>query len=245
MIRNIASFQSRRTWILAAFSCLMLFGILALAGNMHAEEKGNSATQKTSKILFLGNSITKHGPAPAIGWNGNWGMAASAEDKDYVHFVIRGLGEKWGNNPQAMIMTIVDFECGYADYDASKSLKKALDFKADTVVLAIGENVAALSSEEAKTKFKSSLSKLLAALKTDNNPTIIVRSCFWADQAKDRILKQSCEEVGGVFVDISDLCKDESTYARSERDYSHAGVAAHPGDKGMRAIGKAILKTIN
>ena len=176
---------------------------------MHAEEKGNSATQKTSKILFWATASPSTGPAPAIGWNGNWGMAASAEDKDYVHFVIRGPnGEKWGNNPQAMIMTIVDFECGYADYDASKSLKKALDFKADTVVLAIGENVAALSSEEAKTKFKSSLSKLLAALKTDNNPTIIVRSCFWADKTKDRILKQSCKEVGGVFVDISGLCKE-------------------------------------
>jgi hypothetical protein len=33
-------------------------------------------------ILFLGNSITRHGPRPDIGWSNNWGMAATALKQD-------------------------------------------------------------------------------------------------------------------------------------------------------------------
>jgi hypothetical protein len=86
---------------------------------------------------------------------------------------------------------------------------------------------------------------LLQGLKADRRPAIVVRSCFWPNQAKDQILKQACLEVGGIFVDIGPLSKDESNYARSERQFQHAGVAAHPGDKGMQAIADAILAAIN
>lgn len=37
------------------------------------------------RLLFAGNSITRHGPAPEIGWDHDHGMAASGPDHDYVH----------------------------------------------------------------------------------------------------------------------------------------------------------------
>ena len=52
------------------------------------------------RILFLGNSITLHGPKADIGWTGNWGMAASAEDKDYVHLVSGALARHTGSTPR-------------------------------------------------------------------------------------------------------------------------------------------------
>ena len=88
----------------------------------------------------------------------------------------------------------------------------------------------ALTTEQAKAAFKTSTTKLLKKLKENSDPVIVVRSCFWPDQAKDTILKQACGEVGGIFVDAGARGKDEAYFARSERQFSHAGVAAHPGD---------------
>ncbi|MBI5821152.1 MAG: right-handed parallel beta-helix repeat-containing protein [Verrucomicrobia bacterium] len=202
-------------------------------------------TPAALKLLVLGNSITRHGPKKDIGWSGNWGMAASAEEKDFAHLVAHGLGKTAGAAPEVMIKNIAEFERQFAKYDAAAKLKDAFGFGADIIVIAIGENVPGLGSDEAKTQFRDSLRKLLRGLKAGKHPTLIVRSCFWPNQAKDQILKQVCQEVNGIFVDIGPLAKDESNYARSERKFSHAGVAAHPGDKGMQAIATAIVDAIS
>jgi hypothetical protein len=196
------------------------------------------------RILFLGNSITRHGPAPKIGWTGNWGMAASAEAKDYVHLLTASLAKRWGRPPEVLLENISAFERHCESYDVAIELKKDLGFKADLVVVAIGENVPALRSEEARTQFKDRFLRLLTALKSNGRPEVFVRSCFWADKTKDQIMHKACDAAGGVFVDISGLGKDETNCARSERSFAHAGVAAHPGDKGMKAIADALLLAV-
>ena len=74
---------------------------------------------------------------------------------------------------------------------------------------------------------------------------VYVRSCFWPDPLKDAALRGACAEAGGTFVDISHLHLDEKNYARSEQEFEHSGVAAHPGDAGMAAIADAIWQAIN
>lgn len=214
----------------------LLLLIIFICATVHASAQ--------TKVLFLGNSITKHGPKADIDWSGNWGMAATAEAKDYVHLVTKALTEKAGTAPQVMVKNIADFERAYSGYDIAAKLKEAIDFKADLIILAIGENVPGLKTAEDKTKLQASVTTLLRAMKGEKKPTILVRSCFWANAAKDEALQQACTAVGGIYVNIGSLSKDEANYARSERPYKHAGVANHPGDKGMAAIAAALVKAV-
>lgn len=196
------------------------------------------------KVLFLGNSITKHGPKADIDWSGNWGMAASSEAKDYVHVFTASLTQKQGSTPEILVKNIADFERAHQGYDFAAKLKDASDFQADLIVLAIGENVPALKTAEENAKLQEAVTKLLATLKGDRKPVILVRSCFWANAAKDEALHGACEAVGGIFADIGALAKDKSLYGRAEREFKHDGVANHPGDKGMAAIAAALLKAL-
>jgi len=203
-----------------------------------------SAQTSVEKVLFIGNSITLHGPKADIDWFGNWGMAASAEAKDYVHLVTKALTEKSGVAPVVMVKNVADFERSYASYDIASKLKEAAEFHADVIILAIGENVPALKTPEEKAKLKTSVTNLIQSLMGGRHPTILVRSCFWANADKDEALRLACQTVGGIFVDISVLSKDEGNYARSERPFKHAGVANHPGDQGMAAIAQALMKAL-
>lgn len=192
------------------------------------------------KVLFLGNSITLHGPNKGIGWEGNWGMAASSLDKDYVHLVTAGLTAN-GAGPKTMIKNIAAFEREYSSFDLVPVFKETEAFKADLIIVAVGENVPGLKSETEQSAFKDAIVKLIKGVKTPECKKVIVRSSFWANAAKDTALRQACEETGGTWVDISTLGKDEKNYARSERSFQHDGVAAHPGDCGMKAIADAML----
>src|SRR5437868_4243223 len=81
---------------------------------------------RVGKVLFLGNSITLHGPSEKIGWNGNWGMAASAGEKDYVHLLLGRIAEAAHGQPVSMVRNIAEFERQHAGFDIAARLKPEL-----------------------------------------------------------------------------------------------------------------------
>jgi Tol biopolymer transport system component len=190
-------------------------------------------------LLFLGNSITLHGPAPDIGWTGNWGMAATSQDRDYVHVLTSRLAAV-GPRPEIRVKNIADFERGYGDFDIETRLADELAFGAEIIVLAIGENVADPATEDARAAFSDACVRLLSALGRGGQARVFVRGSFWPHPVKDGILREAAARTGAAFVDISALGRDERHAARSERTIEHAGVAAHPGDLGMQAIAEAL-----
>lgn len=226
-------------WV-AAVTC----GCQLLAGADNPAESPKIGRLAAGKVLFLGNSITLHGPAPAIGWTGNWGMAATAIEKDYVHLVQADIARSTGVKPEIKVRNIADFERGHHRFDIEQELKPELDFKPDLVIVAIGENVPELTTDEAEQAYADAFSRLLIALKAHGDPVIFVRSSFWANPVKDDIMRKASHEAEATFIDISKLGSDESNAARSERKIEHAGVAGHPGDKGMKAIADAIFAAI-
>lgn len=67
------------------------------------------------RILFWGASTTKHAPASNIGWYGNWGMAASSEENDYVHKLVSYIEEAY--YPSKVTFEII----ANSDWDAAIS----------------------------------------------------------------------------------------------------------------------------
>lgn len=227
-----------------SFARILTAFVLTASSAFAAEILPRVGTLPAAKVLFLGNSITLHGPKPDIGWTGNWGMAASEEAKDYVHLLTADLVRAAGAVPQTMVCNIAGFEREYATFELKAGLKDALVFQADIVVIAIGENVPDPADEDARTKFAASFARLLATLKENRKPAIFVRSSFWPHEVKDGLMHQAATDAGATWVDISALGRDESNAARSERKIEHAGVAGHPGDKGMRAIADSLFSAI-
>ncbi|MHB0956636.1 MAG: outer membrane protein assembly factor BamB family protein [Pirellulaceae bacterium] len=224
---------------------LLSLSLSAAGGERRGADAGLRVGQlRVDKVLFLGNSITLHGPAEHLGWSGNWGMAASQADKDYVHLLIARLKDAAQGEPQVMVSNVADFERQYATFDVATGLRKAIELEADVILIAVGENVPALATPDDQTAYQNAFVKLLTALRRTPQQVIFVRSTFWAEPIRNQCMAAACRQTGDVFIDLSGLDSDEGNFARSERDFEHAGVAGHPGDKGMQAIADGIWRAI-
>lgn len=237
--------------------CLLRHVFLLLAALVALSPLGNSAAAsdirfgalKANRILFFGNSITMSpGPVPGTNWTGGWGMAASTAEKDYVHLVTGSIAKDAGATPQVIATYNRSWELNF-DLNTPE-IQAQLAFKPDIVVVAVGENVAALNTPELQAQYATAFRNLLSTFKDNGNPDIFVRSCFWPDATKDNIMKQATLAAGDVFVDQSHLASPDNSvlWAVNEpgNPFQNAGggVNAHPGDKGMKTIADSLYTAI-
>ncbi len=189
------------------------------------------------RILFLGNSITRHAAAPQLGWYGDWGMAASARQSDYVHRLVallNGIGIKCGY----CIANLSEWERCCDDSLLCGRYGRALSYHADVAVIRLGEN-APLSDKLAQfEKCYVCLAEKLAA----DGKIVICTDLFWKHAAFDKFVKNLAEEKNYGFVQIYDLGNDDSMKAVGR--FENVGVAVHPGDKGMDQIAHRLFSAI-
>ena len=186
------------------------------------------------KILYLGNSITLHMPAPEIGWHGQWGMAASAPEKDYVHR-LNALLEQAGKRIVCRVGNTADVEREPGSY-TEEAFGEEIAFTPDIVILRIGENV---PDEKAK-PFGAAYEKLLRLLQSAG-ATVFAVGSFWKKDDVEAVMREAADRADVRYVSLAAV-QDIKYQARGL--FAHEGVAAHPGDRGMDAIARIIFEAI-
>lgn len=191
------------------------------------------------RVLFVGNSITRHGVAPHLGWMRDCGMAASSIEKDYVHLTIAEL-EKRFKKVCYCITQLAGWEVDTDNPEVLKNFHEAREFGADLIIIRIGENIPKTVTDTAA--LSDDFEKMIGYFAVRKGCRILVTDLFWCRAVIDDAIKQATERVGGVFVRIGDLGEDDTMKAIGE--YEHHGVSIHPGDKGMRYIAERIIENI-
>ena len=197
------------------------------------------------RILFWGSSSTKHPPAPGIGWTGNWGMAASSEDKDYVHRFLYYLKEAYPN-------ASVDYEIvsgATLDSSINNDTDATVDYSTHAMTLAVKNAAKQLKPNLVIVSQTGNMSSSANADSAFNAYSAVYDGLF--EEVPDAVvLMQTCllshnGVAEGMMTRLSDRYGDKAFEWRhwmhqSERQYYatewaeiHAGIANHTGDLGM------------
>lgn len=187
------------------------------------------------RVLVVGNSITGHGPAPELGWTGDWGMAASRAENDYLHIISKKL-RALNPNVEIKVLFAVDFEQSFWKYDYTK-LKTYADFQPDLIIMRIAEN----TNLEYVWSYENNYAQYLTELTAKTNAKVICTTSFWKHfgEVSTRI-KSVAKNRGYIIADLEPYWADKSYTAY--KFFSDSGVGSHPSDKGMQAIADCISK---
>jgi hypothetical protein len=191
-------------------------------------------------VLFIGNSITLHSPEADVDWYNNWGMAASAQSKDYVHRFIALMDSIEGISLQYSITTASSFETNFWNLVPSVCFAFADTMHPDLIIIELGDNVAPDSA--LKYHFSVSYSAMLDHLaSTHPSARFICATKFWVNAAIDTMIRNAATANGAMVADLSTIPYDTMNYAYTQQHWSNNAVGEHPSDIGMEHIAEVIL----
>lgn len=200
----------------------------------HTYYLGNKSA--SHRLLIVGNSITLHGPKADIGWEHNYGMAASLAERDYVHLLASRLMEN--EDVLIMVRQFASWELNYKEGAPKEYYTPEFSFGADEVIFRLGEN-ARVGSDEEEATFALALREFLGNI-CPVGAKVYFTTCFWKNERVDRVIRQVAEEMQMPLIDLGDLGLCDENMAIGL--FSHSGVAHHPGDLGMERIANRLYE---
>jgi hypothetical protein len=176
------------------------------------------------------------GPIEEFGWHGNWGMAATAKENDYVHKLIGKIANEYNEHfvINYGIKTVNQWEINFS-VDIGK-----LEFTGiDLLIIRLGENVQ--EDYAMNNNYYEALTKLIQRYKTGNTKVIITDN-YWPSEYKDNVQKMVASDNNYYFVRINDLFGDPENSVFKQ--FQDPRINSHPSDKGMENIAARIFECI-
>ena len=202
-------------------------------GQNAKDQKAFDPAGKGPRVLFIGNSITKHGPRPQIGWTNNWGMAASALDKDYVHLLQKKITSVRPDSQCCLLQVAGSFERSFfkPEWSCAKNFRWAREFKPDIIVMFFGANVpktydAGTMEPKPARSYGDALDAVRSYLDPDGKAVVLISEGFYMRPKLDAEKKAVAARRGDIFVKMDDIGARADAHGRYN----------HPGDLGMQLI---------
>ena len=182
------------------------------------------------RLMIVGNSITRHAPNADLGWFGDWGMAASSRENDFVH-LLEGMLEEAGINVLIKVHQLSSWERTHSAPDALDVLAEDREFNADVLLFRLGENV------RDSTNFRQHLSEFVDYVCPRGKA--VFTTTVWEKDTIVNAIASVAEERGAPLIELRDIGRDEKYMAIGQ--YEHKGVSIHPSDAGMKFIAESVL----
>jgi hypothetical protein len=189
------------------------------------------------RILFVGNSLARHGLAPGIGWNRECGMAASGLAHDYVHRT-KALVAAEHPDPAVAVLQVADFERAFETYDIPAECAEAIAFRPDVIVMFFGANVPQDYDNAARpftTTFGDAYARLRDALAAGGHAKVLHVQGWYVRPKLETEKRAVAEARGDAFLELG---------AEMQDDPALHGIYNHPNDAGMEAIARRIFAAI-
>lgn len=210
-----------------------------------ATEKPRVLKRVYPKYLSLGDSITFSPYDASIGWYGNWGMKASALEKDFVHLIIQQMQSADPANAVEHYSSYGAHQAGGKITDVLARIDTFKNYKADLITLQIGENDGTLTVEEFRAKYAELLELLL-----DNWPRPRI-FCFgvWSSSSDyspgtrqyqlESVMQLECDARAIPFRSLKDVAMNPMCH-----DPEGGPINWHPNDAGMQGYADLFWEAI-